>query len=153
MSNQSPPPFSKFLHPRHWSTWAGIGLLFIIAWLPFRLRVAAGTLLGWLTWSLARERRYITTINIHLCFPELTEEAQQDLIKRTFIENGIGLIETATGWMRSTAQSRELELRFLPSPVWPWLGRSWSGGVAPRHWCPPGCLPTPRSWSQTPVRR
>lgn len=108
MSNQSPPPFSKFLHPRHWSTWAGIGLLFIIAWLPFRLRMAAGTLLGWLTWSLARERRYITTINIHLCFPELTEDAQQELIKRTFIENGIGLIETTTGWMRSPAHFQHM---------------------------------------------
>ena len=108
MSNQSPPSFSKFLHPRHWSTWAGIGALFVIAWLPFRLRIAAGSALGWATWLLARERRYITTINIRLCFPELTVEAQQELIRQTFIENGIGLIETATGWMRSTAHFQHM---------------------------------------------
>lgn len=100
MATQAPPPHSAFLAPRHWPTWLGIGLLCLIAWLPFRLRMAAGKVLGWATWLLAHERRYITEVNIRLCFPELSPEQQAALVRQAFSENGIGLIETATGWIR-----------------------------------------------------
>lgn len=100
MATQAPPPHSAFLAPRHWPTWLGIGLLCLIAWLPFRLRMAAGKVLGWATWLLAHERRYITEVNIGLCFPELGPEEQAALVRQAFCENGIGLIETATGWIR-----------------------------------------------------
>lgn len=100
VASRTPPPFSAFLAPRHWPTWIGILLLCLIAWLPFRIRMAAGSLLGTLSFLLARERRYITGINIRLCFPELDPPAQARLVKQVFIENGIGLIETATGWVR-----------------------------------------------------
>ncbi len=100
MVTQSPPPFQRFLHPRHWSTWAAIAFFFLVAWLPYSLRLGVGGVLGRLTWLFARERRYITNINIRLCFPELTPEAQQALAYQSFIENGIGLIETTTVWMR-----------------------------------------------------
>lgn len=62
--------------------------------------MAVGTLLGLATYILGRERRYITTINIGLCFPELNEPKQKALVRHCFIDNGIGLVETATGWMR-----------------------------------------------------
>jgi Kdo2-lipid IVA lauroyltransferase/acyltransferase len=100
VANQTPPSFSKFRAPRFWPTWLGIGALFVIAWLPFSWRMALGSVLGRLTYLFARERRYITTVNIKLCFPELDAASQAALIKRCFVENGIGLIETATGWMR-----------------------------------------------------
>jgi KDO2-lipid IV(A) lauroyltransferase len=100
VATQAPPPHSAFLAPRHWPTWLGIGLLCLIAWLPFRLRMAAGKVLGWATWLLAHERRYITEVNIRLCFPELGRDEQAALVREAFSENGIGLIETATGWIR-----------------------------------------------------
>lgn len=108
MATQTPPPFTAFLHPRHWPTWAGLGLLYVIVQLPYDLRMLAGKFVGWCTWALARERRYITTVNIRRCFPELTPQAQNQLIFSTFLENGIGLIETATGWMRPPADFQHL---------------------------------------------
>ena len=83
-------------------------MLFIIAWLPYGLRMTIGNLLGRLTYVLARERRYITTINIRRCFPELSPSAQHQLVIRTFVENGIGLIETTTSWMRPAAHFQHL---------------------------------------------
>jgi KDO2-lipid IV(A) lauroyltransferase len=80
--------------------WVGIGALYLCAWLPFRLRMVAGALLGLATYIGGRERRYITAVNIALCFPELSEAEQQALVRRSFIDNGIGMIETATGWWR-----------------------------------------------------
>lgn len=67
----------------------------------------AGTLLGLITYMAGHERRYITAVNIALCFPELDARAQQDLVRRCFIDNGIGLIETATGWMRQAGHFQQ----------------------------------------------
>lgn len=100
MATQAPPPFSAFLAPRYWLTWIGIAGLCVLAWLPRPLRRASGTLLGWLTWRFARERRYITEVNIALCFPELDAQAQAKLVRDSFIENGRGVVETGTGWVR-----------------------------------------------------
>lgn len=58
-------------------------------------------MLGMLTYWLAKERRYITTVNIALCFPELDSAQQSRLVKKCFQENGIGLVETTTGWVRN----------------------------------------------------
>jgi KDO2-lipid IV(A) lauroyltransferase len=72
------------------------------------MRMKIGSLLGYLTFALARERRYITRINIDLCFPELDAKARAQLVRRCFAENGIGLIETATGWVRPPAHFSDL---------------------------------------------
>ncbi len=82
--------------------------LSVVAWLPFVLRMKIGSVLGYLTFLFARERRYITRINIELCFPELDVKDREQLVRDTFIENGIGLIETATGWVRPASQFRDL---------------------------------------------
>jgi KDO2-lipid IV(A) lauroyltransferase len=103
---QTPPPFSSFTHIRYWPTWLGISLLILVAWMPFSVRYHAGQWLGMLTWWLARERRYITNINIATCFPELDKQQQHALAKQSFCENGIGLIEAATGWVRKPGTFR-----------------------------------------------
>ncbi len=112
MPTPAPPSWSNFAGPRYWPTWLGIAALCVCAWLPFRLRMLAGTLLGLATYTLGRERRYITTVNIALCFPELDAGAQHALVRRSFIDNGIGLIETATGWMRPAGHfQRQLSMQ------------------------------------------
>ena len=103
MTNKA-PPYSDFLAPRYWPTWLGIGLLCLAALTGFRARMMLGSALGWLSWKLARERRYITSVNISICFPELDAKAQANLVKNSFLENGIGLVETACGWIRSPRQ-------------------------------------------------
>lgn len=100
VATPAPASWSSFAAPRYWPTWLGIGALCLCAWLPFRLRMRAGAVLGLATYSLGRERRYITEVNIALCFPELDAAAQHALVRQCFIDNGIGLVETATGWVR-----------------------------------------------------
>jgi len=104
---QTPPPFSSFTHIKYWPTWISISLFFILAWMPFGVRLKVGKILGMLTYWLARERRYITRINIRMCFPELDETQQDQLVKKSFQENGIGLVETTTGWVRKPGTFRD----------------------------------------------
>lgn len=101
MSQKNIPQFSSFLSPKYWPTWLGLGLLVIVAYLPRSLRLFFGALIGKLLYTFAKERRYIVSTNIKLCFPELNSSEQDKLIKDCFIENGRGLVDTVVGWFRN----------------------------------------------------
>ena len=74
--------------------------MYVAAWLPWRLKLWVGKAIGLLAWRFVKRRRHITATNIALCFPEKSADEQRQLVKETFIANGIGLVETATGWCR-----------------------------------------------------
>jgi len=92
------PETKAFLTPKYWPTWIGLGLLRGINTLPFRWQLRIGALLGQLIYRLAKSRRHVATVNIKLCFPELSDKEQKRLVKDVFVNNGIGLIETAMAW-------------------------------------------------------
>lgn len=70
--------------------------------------MAAGRAMGWLLYQLSGRRRSIAQTNIALCFSHLTASEQNDLVRKTFADNGIGIIETAMAWWssRSTFNNR-----------------------------------------------
>nr|WP_298250470.1 LpxL/LpxP family Kdo(2)-lipid IV(A) lauroyl/palmitoleoyl acyltransferase [uncultured Halomonas sp.] len=96
----------NFAHPRYWPVWLSIGAMHIVAWLPWRLRLWIGKLIGLAARRLAGRRRHITETNLRLCFPALDADEQRRLVRETFIANGIGLVETATGWCRDPEDLR-----------------------------------------------
>lgn len=96
----------NFAHPRYWPVWLSIGAMHIAAWLPWRLRLWIGKLIGLAARRLAGRRRHITETNLRLCFPALDADEQRRLVRDTFIANGIGLVETATGWCRDPEDLR-----------------------------------------------
>ncbi|MFO8045032.1 MAG: LpxL/LpxP family Kdo(2)-lipid IV(A) lauroyl/palmitoleoyl acyltransferase [Halomonas sp.] len=95
-----------FAHPRYWPVWLAIGGMYVAAWLPWRLKLWVGKLIGLAAWRFARRRRHITETNIRLCFPERDDVQQARLVRDTFIANGIGIMETATGWCRDPEHLR-----------------------------------------------
>lgn len=108
MPQKNIPQYSSFLSPKYWPTWLGLGLLVVVAYLPWRFRLFFGALLGKLLYTFAKERRYIVSTNIKLCFPELSTSEQEKLIKDCFIENGRGLIDTIVGWFRNPKQFQQI---------------------------------------------
>ena len=101
------PAFPRsYFHPRYWGTWLAIGAMYVAAWLPWSLKLGCGKVIGLLAWRFAKRRRRITEINIALCFPEKSHDAQRQLVKETFVANGIGLVETATAWCRDANDYR-----------------------------------------------
>ncbi|WP_114417972.1 LpxL/LpxP family Kdo(2)-lipid IV(A) lauroyl/palmitoleoyl acyltransferase [Marinospirillum perlucidum] len=91
------------LHPRFWPTWLAIGVLHVCARLPWKLKILLGKGLGYLALAVARERRHFTEVNIRLAFPEKSPEEQKQLVKETFLANGIGVMEIATGLTRDVS--------------------------------------------------
>ena len=89
---------TQFLAPKYWPTWIGLGLLRLINLLPFNTQLKVGALLGKVIYRIAKSRRHVAEVNIKLCFPELNKKEQARLVKDVFINNGIGIIETAMAW-------------------------------------------------------
>ncbi|NVD35558.1 LpxL/LpxP family Kdo(2)-lipid IV(A) lauroyl/palmitoleoyl acyltransferase [Marinobacter lutaoensis] len=96
--------YAAYRHPRWWPTWALIGLMWLGAQLPIRWQWPLGRAAGWLAWKFAHERRRTTEINIRLCFPERSEREQAALVRRSFLANGIGLMELGIAWFRDPAK-------------------------------------------------
>ena len=87
-----------FLHPRFWLLWLGLGLLWLVVQLPYRVLLVLGRVLGALLYRLAGSRRHIAERNLELCFPNLNAAEREQLLKANFAALGIGFFETAMGW-------------------------------------------------------
>lgn len=87
-----------FLHPRFWPLWLGLGLLWLVAQLPYRALLGLGRALGAVMYRLAGERRRIAARNLELCFPELSGDERQRLLKENFASTGIAFFEMAMSW-------------------------------------------------------
>lgn len=57
-----------------------------------------GRLLGRLLYRLVKRRRHIAEVNIARCFPELTGQERQALVKEHFATNGMALMEVGMVW-------------------------------------------------------
>jgi KDO2-lipid IV(A) lauroyltransferase len=80
---------------------AGIFLLWLMHFLPFRILVWFGTTLGSVLYLLAAERRRVGAINLKLCFPALNEEQRNKLLREHFKMFSRGLIERCILWWSS----------------------------------------------------
>jgi KDO2-lipid IV(A) lauroyltransferase len=93
------PRFNRaFIHPRFWLLWIGLGLLWLITLLPYRVLMALGRLLGHGMRLAASSRRRIVARNLELCFPELSEPARERLLRENFASMGMAFMEMAMSW-------------------------------------------------------
>ena len=74
----------QLVHPRYWFTWFFLGILYLLAQLPYHWQLTLGRKLGQLAYYLIPQRRKIATKNLELCFPELSNVQRKILLKKTF---------------------------------------------------------------------
>jgi KDO2-lipid IV(A) lauroyltransferase len=87
-----------YLNPALWPICISLGGLWLITRLPYRCQIRIGEWIGKIMYQCSTKLKYITEVNINLCFPELTELERINLIKQNFRSLGIGLVETAMAW-------------------------------------------------------
>jgi len=75
-----------------------IVLLRLMNALPFNAQIRIGKFFGLVLYRLAKTRRHIAHVNISLCFPTLSQDQQRSLVKKSFVNYGIGLTEAAMAW-------------------------------------------------------
>ena len=99
---------AAFLHPRFWPLWLGLGLLWLLIQLPYPVLVRLGRVLGGWMGRLAGSRRRIVRRNLELCFPAMTAEARERLLRENFASTGIAFFEMAMSWWWPAARLRRL---------------------------------------------
>ncbi len=104
----------KLLHPRYWLTWIGLGFWRLLVMLPYPVLLFLGRQLGKLMLRVGGERRMIAERNLALCFPDLSEEAREELLRKNFENYGIAFFEVGIGWWWSDKRfSRLIEFEGL----------------------------------------
>lgn len=92
---------ASLLLPWHWPSWLALGLIWLIARLPWRYAIVAGAALGAPLARLLGRRRRIAQTNLALCFPELDEPTRTRMLRENFRDLGRMLAEFAISWMAS----------------------------------------------------
>ncbi|MFZ9528108.1 MAG: lysophospholipid acyltransferase family protein, partial [Burkholderiales bacterium] len=90
-------------------TRAGLGLIWLLHWLPLSLLAPLGRTAGLLLYALAAERRRVVLTNLRLCFPELREQQRVQLARNHFAVFTRSLLEHGILWWGS----RERVLRMV----------------------------------------
>ena len=99
---------ANLLHPRFWLLWLGLGLLWLVSQLPYRLLMVLGRGLGNLMYHLAGSRRRIAARNLELCFPELSAAERGRMLRENFVSMGRTFFEMAISWWWPVARLRKL---------------------------------------------
>lgn len=101
----------RLLAPWHWPAWLGLGLIWLIARLPWALALRLGASLGTPLRWLARSRRRVAERNLALCFPELSDAERAALLRENFADMGRMFAEFALSWMASDGSFRRIPYR------------------------------------------
>ena len=87
----------------------GLGLIWLLHWLPLALLAPLGRAAGLLLYALAGERRRVVLTNLRLCFPDLREPQRVQLARNHFAVFTRSLLEHGILWWGS----RERVLRMV----------------------------------------
>ena len=108
MAAKQPFLWYNHLAPKYWPSWLGLAGMRIVVILPYPLQLLTGFSIGHLFYLLGRYRREVVQTNISLCFPELSAQQQEQLVKKHFHAVGMGLIEIAMNWWSPAERLRKL---------------------------------------------
>jgi KDO2-lipid IV(A) lauroyltransferase len=94
----NPPVFTRtLLAPRHWPSWLGAGVWFLIAQLPYRFQFFLARVLSPLL-HLNKKRIHIARTNLRLCFPDKSEAEREALLKQNLVSTAMAVFETGIAW-------------------------------------------------------
>ena len=86
----------------------GIFLLWLLHFLPYKLQARIGNVLGMLLYLISARRRREASINLRLCFPELSEARRSRLVRQSFIAFGRSIVERGILWWGSREPIQKL---------------------------------------------
>jgi len=98
----------KFLGPRYWPTWLGLGMMRLIQLLPHPVLLWVGRLIGRLVRRLPLHYSEVARCNLRLCLPEYSPAQRERLLAEHFEALGMGLCESAMTWWGSDEEFARL---------------------------------------------
>jgi KDO2-lipid IV(A) lauroyltransferase len=100
MGEQSSVVFkaNDYYSPRFWHMWCILGLLRLVALLPFRAGLRLGRWLGRFIFLVTGSRKKIVDTNLARCFPEKSVDERGRIKTGCYQNIGISLVEMAMCW-------------------------------------------------------
>lgn len=95
----------KFMAPKHWPTWIGMGIAYALSFLPWSGQKLLGNTLGIIHYALSSNRKNICHVNLKICFPEMTDNERTKLAKAHFKSMGVGVFEMFTTWFQDRSKT------------------------------------------------
>jgi Kdo2-lipid IVA lauroyltransferase/acyltransferase len=95
----------KFVTPKYWLTWIGIGIAYLLSYLPWCGQKFLGNTLGSIHYALSSNRKNICHVNLEICFPNMPEEERTQLAKAHFKSMGIGVFEMFATWFQDRSKT------------------------------------------------
>ena len=99
---------TNFIQPKYFLTWILILLMRVGVFIPFRLQVCIGKMIGKLIYPIMSEFRKIAYSNISHCFPEKKQPQVTLLVKQHFEAIGISFFETANAYYASNKKIKKI---------------------------------------------
>ena len=99
---------TNFIHPKYFPTWILILLMRLGVFIPFRLQVFFGKIIGKLIYPVMTELRKIAYTNISNCFPEKKQPQVTLLVKKHFEAVGVSLFETSNAYYASDKKIKKM---------------------------------------------
>ena len=99
---------TNFIHPKYFPTWILILLMRVGVFIPFRLQVFFGKIIGKLIYPFMIKLRKTAYSNISNCFPEKKQPHVTLLVKQHFEAIGISLFETANAYYASDKKIKKI---------------------------------------------
>src|ERR1700742_3604817 len=85
-----------------------IGILKLLALIPYGITARFGDGLGWLLYQIPRRRKRIVHTNLKLCFPELSDEKREDIAQKHFRHAIRSYVERSVQWFGSAKKLEKL---------------------------------------------
>ena len=102
------------LSPREWPVWIGVGILWLMARIPWVMQRALGKGIGKILHALMGSRRKVAARNIELTFLALSVAEREALVRQHFAALGISLFEFSRAWWGSIKPlQRDLQIEGL----------------------------------------
>ena len=76
-------------------------VMYLLSWLPYRIQYRLGQGVGRLAMAFMKKRRFTIERNLELCFPDMSEEQRQVVIRKNIDNSGLALFETGMAWFWS----------------------------------------------------
>jgi KDO2-lipid IV(A) lauroyltransferase len=99
---------SRFLAPRYWPTWLGLGLVRVGSVMPYRWQLGMARLLGALLYRLLPSRRRVAHINVDLCFPEQSADERTRIVREAYVSSAMAGFEMGLAWWGDTHRLQAL---------------------------------------------
>ncbi|WP_020208936.1 LpxL/LpxP family Kdo(2)-lipid IV(A) lauroyl/palmitoleoyl acyltransferase [Gilvimarinus chinensis] len=98
---------AALLHPRYWLFWLGAGVWFLLAQLPYRWQMWLAKKAAPLLY-LNKKRINYGRINLQHCFPDLSEQEREVMLKKNAESMSAAMFETGIGWFWPQWRLRKL---------------------------------------------